>query len=67
MCPGGLTNYETVIGIAEIAPNANVRRHTHPGPESGYELCAGDVELLQRRPLDGLWLLRERRRLCHVE
>jgi len=36
----GLTNYETVIGIDEIAPNVNVRRRTHPGPEPGYELCA---------------------------
>ena len=27
------TNYETVIGIAEIVPNLNIGRHTHPGPE----------------------------------
>jgi len=39
------TNYETVIGIAEIAPNVNVGRHTHPGPESGYVL-EGDFTLL---------------------
>ena len=39
------TNYETVIGIAEIAPNVNVGRHTHPGPESGY-LLEGDFTLL---------------------
>jgi len=39
------TNYETVIGIAEIAPNVNVGRHTHPGPESGYML-EGDFTLL---------------------
>jgi quercetin dioxygenase-like cupin family protein len=32
------TAYETVIGIAEITPNATIGRHTHPGPESGYML-----------------------------
>lgn len=37
--------YETVIGIAEIAPNISVGRHTHPGPESGY-LLEGSFELL---------------------
>jgi len=30
------TNYETVFGIAEIAPNADFASHTHPGTESGY-------------------------------
>ena len=39
------TAYETVIGIAEIAPNALIGRHTHPGPESGY-LIEGSLELL---------------------
>jgi quercetin dioxygenase-like cupin family protein len=39
------TNYETVIGIAEIAPNVNIGRHTHPGPESGYML-EGEFVLL---------------------
>ncbi len=39
------TNYETVIGIAEIMPNVNIGRHTHPGPESGYML-EGDMVLL---------------------
>ena len=37
------TELETVVGIAEIAPNVLIGRHTHPGPESGYllkgELC----------------------------
>lgn len=37
--------YETVIGIAEIAPNVAIGRHTHPGPESGY-LIEGGFELL---------------------
>jgi quercetin dioxygenase-like cupin family protein len=39
------TNYETVIGIAEIAPNVNIGRHTHPGLESGY-MIEGDMVLL---------------------
>ena len=39
------TAYETVIGIAEIAPNVAIGRHTHPGPESGY-LLEGSFELL---------------------
>ena len=39
------TGYETVIGMAEIAPNILIGRHTHPGPESGY-LMQGSFELL---------------------
>src|SRR6266567_1687619 len=39
------TNYETVIGIAEIVPNVNIGRHTHPGPESGFML-EGEMTLL---------------------
>lgn len=39
------TGYETVIGIAEIAPNVSIGRHTHPGPESGY-VIEGRFELL---------------------
>jgi quercetin dioxygenase-like cupin family protein len=39
------TTYETVIGIAEIAPNVSIGRHIHPGPESGY-LLEGSFELL---------------------
>jgi quercetin dioxygenase-like cupin family protein len=39
------TSFETVIGIAELAPNVNVGRHTHPGPESGYVL-EGEFTLL---------------------
>jgi quercetin dioxygenase-like cupin family protein len=39
------TAYETVIGIAEIAANIAIGRHTHPGPESGY-LISGGFELL---------------------
>lgn len=29
---------ETVQAIAEIAPNTDVARHTHPGPEADYVL-----------------------------
>ena len=29
---------EVITGIAEIAPNVNIGRHTHPGAESGYVL-----------------------------
>jgi quercetin dioxygenase-like cupin family protein len=39
------TNYETVIGMAEIVPNVSIGRHTHPGPESGFML-EGEMELL---------------------
>ena len=39
------TAYETVIGIAEMAPNVSIGRHNHPGPESGYVL-EGGFELL---------------------
>lgn len=28
--------YETIVGLAEIAPNVNIGRHTHFGTESGY-------------------------------
>jgi quercetin dioxygenase-like cupin family protein len=39
------TNYETVIGIAEVGPNAMIGKHTHFGPESGYML-EGEITLL---------------------
>jgi quercetin dioxygenase-like cupin family protein len=39
------TSSETVVGIAEIAPNVLIGRHTHPGPESGY-LLEGDMVLM---------------------
>ena len=44
------TNYETVIGLAEIAPNVSVGRHTHPGPESGYVLEGEFTLLLEGHP-----------------
>ncbi len=39
------TNYETIIGLAEIQPNVSIGRHTHPGPESGY-VTEGSFELI---------------------
>ncbi len=44
------TNYETVIGIAEIVPNASIGRHTHPGMESGYVLEGEMVLMIQGQP-----------------
>lgn len=38
------TNYETVIELTEFAPNAVLRRHSHPGTEASYVL-QGDVRL----------------------
>ena len=46
--PGG--GYETVIGIAEIAPNVSIGRHTHPGPESGYVMQGGFELLVEGAP-----------------
>ena len=43
------TNYETVIG-SEIAPNVNIGRHTHPGPESGYMLEGEMVLFVDGQP-----------------
>ena len=41
------TNFETVIGIAEIVPNVTIGRHTHPGPESGFMLEGEMVLMVQ--------------------
>ena len=35
------TNYETVFGMAEIAPNTDFASHTHPGTESSYVIEGG--------------------------
>ena len=43
-------NYETVIGLAEIAPNANIGRHTHPGIEGGYLIEGGMTLLVEGQP-----------------
>jgi len=39
------SNYETVIGLAEIVPNVNIGRHTHPGIEGGY-LIEGELTIM---------------------
>ena len=44
------TNYETVIGLAEVAPNVSIGPHTHPGPESGYMLEGEMVLMVQGQP-----------------
>ena len=44
------TQYETIIGIAEIGPNAMIGRHTHPGPESGYMLDGEMVLMIVGQP-----------------
>jgi quercetin dioxygenase-like cupin family protein len=38
-------NYETVMGLAEIMPNSNIGRHTHPGIEGGY-LVEGELVIM---------------------
>jgi len=38
------SNYETVIAIVEIGPNAAIGKHTHPGVDSGV-LQSGDIVL----------------------
>src|ERR1700683_1747733 len=35
---------ETVVAIIDIPPNADVARHTHPGPETDY-ILEGDLIL----------------------
>lgn len=37
--------YETIIGLAEIAPNVNIGRHTHFGVEAGF-VVEGEATLL---------------------
>ena len=43
-------NYETVIGIAEVSPNASIGRHMHNGVESGYVLEGEMVLMVQGQP-----------------
>ena len=44
------SNYEAVTGIAEIVPNVNAGRHTHPGPETGYVIEGEMVLLIDGQP-----------------
>jgi quercetin dioxygenase-like cupin family protein len=39
------TIYEVITGIADIAPDVNIGRHTHPGGETGY-VIEGELTLL---------------------
>jgi quercetin dioxygenase-like cupin family protein len=39
------TNFETILGVAEIAPSSSAGRHTHPGPETGT-VTEGEMILL---------------------
>jgi quercetin dioxygenase-like cupin family protein len=48
------TNYESVTGTAEILPNVNIGRHTHPGVESGYVLEGELVLLVDGKPAQPL-------------
>lgn len=43
-------NYETVIGLAEVSPNAMIGRHTHNGVESGYVLEGELVLMVEGQP-----------------
>jgi quercetin dioxygenase-like cupin family protein len=42
--------YETVMGIAEIAPNVDIGRHSHPGVESGYVLEGDGILVVEGKP-----------------
>ena len=44
------TSLESVIAIAEIAPNVLIGRHNHPGPESGCLLEGELVLMIDDRP-----------------
>ena len=46
----GSPNYETVTGIAELSPNVNIGRHTHPGAETGYLIEGGMTLLVEGKP-----------------
>jgi quercetin dioxygenase-like cupin family protein len=47
-CP--LSHNEAVTGIAEIAPNVNVGRHSHFGTETGYVLEGETTLLIDGQP-----------------
>lgn len=44
------TTYETVLGMAEIAPGMNAGRHTHPGPETGTVVEGEMVLIIEGQP-----------------
>jgi quercetin dioxygenase-like cupin family protein len=44
------SNMEAVTGIAEIMPNVNIGRHTHPGAETGYVIEGAFTLLVEGKP-----------------
>lgn len=44
------TNMEAITGIAEIAPNVSIGRHSHFGTETGYVLEGETTLLVDRQP-----------------
>jgi len=44
------TNHEAIIGLAEIAPNVNIGRHSHFGVESGYVIEGDGVLIVEGSP-----------------
>ncbi|MEX2650343.1 MAG: cupin domain-containing protein [Alphaproteobacteria bacterium] len=44
------SGYETVMGLAEVAPGATSGRHTHPGIEIGYVLEGESVLRIDGQP-----------------
>jgi quercetin dioxygenase-like cupin family protein len=44
------TGYNAITGIAEIAENAMIGRHTHPGPETGYVMEGEMVLMIDGQP-----------------
>jgi len=44
------TALETVIGIAEVAPNFAIGRHSHPGVESGYIMEGTATMMIDGQP-----------------
>jgi quercetin dioxygenase-like cupin family protein len=44
------TSYEAITGIAEIAPNVSIGRHSHFGTETGYVLEGETTLLIDGQP-----------------
>ena len=44
------TNMEAITGIAEIAPNVNIGRHSHSGIETGYILEGEATMFVEGQP-----------------
>ncbi len=44
------SKYETVVAIAELAPNVVAGKHTHPGPESSYVLDGELILMVEGKP-----------------